>query len=587
MKKVMGKLISTCQSAFLPGRQILDGVVALNEIIDLAKRRKDRCLLFKVDFERAYDTISWNYLESMMLKMGFAEKWMGWMRACIFNSSMSVLINGSPTEDFSVGKGLRQGDPLSPFLFLLAAEGLTSLVKKAVDIGKYVGFKVNDSIRFEILHFADDTILLGDCSWDNVRIIKSILRGFELVSGLKINFVKSKLYGINAEANFLTAAASFLDCSSDSIPFKFLGIPVGANLRRRETWKPIVDSMAKRLSSWNGRNLSIGGRVTNFLWGGGAEDKKICWVKWDQVCLPKDKGGLGVRDLELFNLALLCKCKWRCITDKHALWNALLQYRYGPLSFKLLCRETIVTRPKDSLWWRDVVGVGGKGEDCWFPTQVSSVLGNGNSISFWKEKWHGVVPLRELFPLLYEKEIHKDCVVSELFLPGSNLLNWNREWLRSLSSSELAEKADLEILLVGLTLNSDVADHWRWVPENSGLFSVKSVYIFLQSSLELNPLDSDLLYALSKLWKNDIPSKVGVFGWRLLLDKLPTRAALVSKGILSNSNDVSCIFCSMDVEDSNHIFFSDATKFKNCRGRYEGEASNLASYNLVLMAYAQ
>ncbi|MCI05465.1 RNA-directed DNA polymerase (Reverse transcriptase) [Trifolium medium] len=114
----------------------------------------------------------------MVVKMGFAEKWMRWMKACIFNSSMSVLINGNPTEDFTVGKGLRQ----------------------------------------------DDTIL----------------RGFELVSGLKINFVKSKLYGINVEANFLAAAATYLDCSYDSFPFKFLGIPVGANPRRQATWKPIV-----------------------------------------------------------------------------------------------------------------------------------------------------------------------------------------------------------------------------------------------------------------------------------------------------------------------------------------------------------
>jgi hypothetical protein len=107
LKIVLGKVISTCQSAFLLNRQILDGVVVLNELIDLAKRSKDECFLFKVDFERAYDSVSWSFLECMMIKMGFQEGWLKWMRACIFQSSMSILVNGSPTADFKVGRGLR------------------------------------------------------------------------------------------------------------------------------------------------------------------------------------------------------------------------------------------------------------------------------------------------------------------------------------------------------------------------------------------------------------------------------------------------------------------------------------------------
>jgi hypothetical protein len=210
MKRVLGKLISICKSAFLPQRQILDGVVVLNELIDLAKRRKDECFLFKVDFGRAYDTVSWLFLERMMVKMGFADGWLKWMRACIFDSSMSILVNGSPTKDFKVGKGLRQGDPLSPFLFLIVAEGLAGMMKRAVALGKFKGYQVSQSIQFQLLQFADDTILMGEASWENIRTIKSLLRGFELVSGLKINFVKSKLYGFNIEPRFLEASSSYL-----------------------------------------------------------------------------------------------------------------------------------------------------------------------------------------------------------------------------------------------------------------------------------------------------------------------------------------------------------------------------------------
>jgi hypothetical protein len=315
LKSVLGKLISKCQSAFLPGRQIFDGVLILNEIIDLATRRKDFCLFFKVDFEKAYDTVSWRFLDRMMQKMGFSDGWLKWMRACIFKSSMSVLINGSPTEDFKVGRGLRQGDPPSPFLFLIAAEGLAGLMRRAVELHKFKGYHVSDNMQVQMLQFADDTILMGEGTRENLWAIKTLLRSFELVSGLKINFVKSKLYGVNIVPSFMAAGSAFLSCRAESIPFKFLGIPVGANPRRRATWKPVVENMEKRLSTWSSRHLSYGGRVTlinsvlsslplyffsffkaprcvinqlvkiqrNFLWGGGGENRKICWIKWDQI----------------------------------------------------------------------------------------------------------------------------------------------------------------------------------------------------------------------------------------------------------------------------------------------------------------
>jgi hypothetical protein len=179
LKVVLGKVISKIQSAFLPNRQILDGVLVINDLLDLAKRRKDKCLFFKVDFERAYDTVNWNFVEYMMVRMGFGEGWRRWIRACIFQSSMSVLVNGSPTEDFIVGKGLRQGDPLSPFLFLIVAEGLTGLMGKAVENNVFHGYKVSNSILLHTLQFADDTIIMGEGNWENLWTIKTVFRSFE------------------------------------------------------------------------------------------------------------------------------------------------------------------------------------------------------------------------------------------------------------------------------------------------------------------------------------------------------------------------------------------------------------------------
>ncbi|KAK2445049.1 hypothetical protein QL285_016023 [Trifolium repens] len=588
LKRVMGKLISKCQSDFLPQRQILDGVLVLNELIDLAKRRKDKCFLFKVDFERAYDTVSWRFLEGMMIKMGFAEGWLNWMRACIFESSMSVLVNGSPTHDFKVGRGLRQGDPLSPFLFLIVAEGLAGMMKRAVDIGKFKGYSINHCTQFQILQFADDTIFMGEGSWENLWTIKSLLRGFELVSGLKINFVKSKLIGLNVEDRFLEAAASFLSCLTDVVPFKFLGIPVGANPRRSATWKPVVDAMTKRLNSWSSRHLSYGGRVTlinfvlaslplyffsfykapccvinqlvkiqrNFLWGGGLTDKRLCWVSWDQICLPKERGGLGVNNLSLFNYALLGKWKWRLLTEGDAVWAELLRFRYGHLPTQLLAGNASAYNIKSSLWWRDIVGIARGISENWFMSNIGCCVGEGKNVGFWKFQWFGDQPFNMLFPELFAKETFKDVLIVERMQGNGSNRVWNWNWQHPLTNSEAQQLTALQELLIGFTINQDSEDRWKWKDGSMGLFSVKSCYSRLNEVRPIEELDTNVKAAITKLWKIDAPSKALVLGWRLLLDRLLTRSALHRRGILHNSNDLLCVFCSLHDEDSSHLFLT-------------------------------
>lgn len=183
------------------------------------------------------------------------------MEALIFNNSLSILVNGSPTKDFAVSRDLQQGDPLSLFLFLLVAEGLAAMMSKTPNMGEFDGFRVNDNVHFEILQFVDDTMLIGDESWRNLWSIKAILRGFELVLGLHINLSKSRLVGINLNSDFIQAASLFLNFEIGSPSFTFLGIPVGVNPRRKEVWNLILSKRRSRLFIWKNRNLSIQGIV--------------------------------------------------------------------------------------------------------------------------------------------------------------------------------------------------------------------------------------------------------------------------------------------------------------------------------------
>ncbi|XP_058759889.1 uncharacterized protein LOC131633191 [Vicia villosa] len=163
----------------------MDGVLLVNEILDWAKRKNKSCLLLNVDFEKAYYSVSWNYLRSVMNNIGSGVQWFDWMEAFIFMIHMFVLLNGSVRKDFKAQKGLRQGDPLSLFIFVLAMEGLTSLVRKSVELGDFKPFKYGEVEYVDILQFADDTVILREACSDNLWSMKVLLGDFELISGLK------------------------------------------------------------------------------------------------------------------------------------------------------------------------------------------------------------------------------------------------------------------------------------------------------------------------------------------------------------------------------------------------------------------
>jgi len=226
LRSLIGSVVSDTQSAFIKGCQIMDGILVANEIVDDAYRCKKELILFKVDFEKAYDSIDWGYLQTVMLKMGFPTLWRKWIKECISTATTSVLVNGSPTDEFSLGRGLRQGDPLSPFLFLLAAEGFNALMESLLVNNLYTGYKVGsrDVTVVSHLQYADDTLILGEKSWANIQGMRAILLLFESLSGLKVNFSKSCLVGVNVATSWLSEAAMVLNCRVGSIPFLYLGL---------------------------------------------------------------------------------------------------------------------------------------------------------------------------------------------------------------------------------------------------------------------------------------------------------------------------------------------------------------------------
>ncbi|GKU90659.1 hypothetical protein SLEP1_g4626 [Rubroshorea leprosula] len=512
LQEVLGNKIGEQQMAFLKGRQLMDGVVIANEVIDEAKKKRKKAFLFKIDFEKAYDKVSWSFLDHMMQKMGFCEKWRLWIQECLRSSLVSILVNGSPSRQFNVSRGLRQGDPLSPFLFLIIAEGLNGLVTEAIKNGKLEGVEVgNRSFSISHLQYADDTILFGKATEENVWAMKGILRAFELVSGLKINFNKSQLVGIGVEDDWLNKMSWVLCCKKGTLPFKYLSITIGGSCKRFAFWKPMVDIFERKLATWKGRYLSLGGRITlinsvlsslpvfwmsmylvpkgtillldkirrKFLWGGAEREKRINWVKWENVCKEKQFGGLGVKDLRKFNLALLGKWWGRLVRGDNGLWGKVIFEKYGKVGESTYnwLREGF---NYGSAWWRDICRLSDMegNKKGWLADGLEIRVGDGKDMSFWWDEWCGGVHSKD------------------------------------------------------------------------GIYTTKSAYQALtrdHRTVQQSP-------TISKVWQEFIPSKISVFAWQVLQDKIPTKMNLLKRGIIQDITESKCVLCGLASEDSNHLF---------------------------------
>jgi len=298
------------------------------------------------------------------------------------SATVSVLVNGSPTEEFRPTRGLRQGDPLAPFLFTVVAEGLAGLVRQAIKINRLAGIKIGSKeVDVTFLQYADDALFFCEDSWSNVVSIKAILRGFEIASGLKVNFHKSSLVGLNVENSNLRCYSNLLNCGQMGYPFKYLGLEVGGNPRKKTFWKPVLEKLKARLSVWKGRFLSLAGRTCvikfvltaiplfylsvykapelvyksiistqrKFLWGWGKEKKPISWVSWGDVCKQKEDGGLRIKDIRKLNFALVAKWRWRLISQEKGKWKEVLLSKYGPQ-----LDDTRIPVKYQSWWWRDI-----------------------------------------------------------------------------------------------------------------------------------------------------------------------------------------------------------------------------------------
>lgn len=340
LAEVIEVLIALNQTAFIKNRYIMEGVVTMHEILNSIHQKKQAGILFKIDFEKAYDNIKWSFVYKMMKAKGFPDKWCDWILKVVKGGKVAIRVNDQIGHYFTTHKGLRQGDPLSPLLFNIAADALTILIKRAEQQGLIKGLGM-DVMRegVAILQYADDTICLIQDSLEYAKNLKFILCIFEQLTGLKVNFHKSEVFCLGEAAERQDSYSQMFTCQIGRLPMKYLGVPIDQVRIHNKDWKPVEEKIEKKLGCWQGKLLAIGGRVAlinssissvplymmslyslpcgvrekidfyrrRFLWQEDQGIRKYHLVKWPVICLPKDQGGLGILDLDVMNKALLGK----------------------------------------------------------------------------------------------------------------------------------------------------------------------------------------------------------------------------------------------------------------------------------------
>lgn len=362
LKPLLPTLIAPEQTGFVEGRQILDGIVVSQEVIHSLKQRKRPGMLMKLDLSKAYDRLHWDYLRAVLEAYGFDHRWIDWIINLVSTPNFSILINGIPSAPFKATRGIRQVDPLSPFLFILAMEGLSRKLKQESRTGGLKGIRLwGADLIITHQQFVDDLMLFGEASLREVRGFKRVLEGFMSASGMAINNDKSCTFIFNTPEAVKAHLTRVLGFRQGELPTRYLGIQLDINSMRIKNWQTLVDRIRKQLQNWSFRILNFSSRVVllksvllsipiyplsilpapkgvfcklreifgKFLWEGANQQRKWTLVSWQQVIKRKEEGGLGIRDLEFVNKVLWAKLWWRWVQGGMDIWKRIWTHKYN------------------------------------------------------------------------------------------------------------------------------------------------------------------------------------------------------------------------------------------------------------------
>lgn len=450
LKPILQEVISETQSAFVPGRIISDNVLITHEMLHylkMSKATKHCSMAVKTDISKAYDRLEWSFISMVLERMGFCDTFIQWMMQCISTVQYAFLLNNEVVGNVVPQRGIRQGDPLSPYIFILCAEVLSGLCKKAQANSQLPGLRVaRNCPKLNHLLFADDTMIFTTTNAHSCSNLMNILHDYELASGQMINAQKSSIsFSSKTPVDIKTRVKLQLGIDKEGGVGKYLGLPEHFDRKKKDLFTSIVDRMKQRAISYSSRFLSTAGKATmlqsvlsaipsfamtcfelplslckriesvliRFWWDEKDGERKICWISWDKITQPKSLGGLGFRDIRDFNHALLAKIAWRILTAPDCLLARILLGKYCHKSSFLKVQAGSAI----SHGWRGVLA----GRDLLL-RHLGKAIGDGETTNLWTDSW--IKPEENLKPIGPVFLLDKDLMVADIL--SRETKEWNR-----------------------------------------------------------------------------------------------------------------------------------------------------------------
>lgn len=568
LKEAMPFLALPQQTSFIKGRSITDNIIIAQEVIHTMrlKQGKKGYMAIKVDLEKAFDRLRWDFIEHTLLEARIPHEIVSIIMKCITTPTMQVIWNGQPSQSFQPGRGIRQGDPLSPYIFVLCMERLSQAINLEVSKGSWEPIKMGPhGPLLSHLFFADDLLLFSSTESKQIRLMSKLIQGFCEASGQKVSAAKTRVYfSKNVSTQLACTICTQMGFQKTDNLGRYLGVPLLHGRVLNDTYRHLVEKVKGKLSGWTASSLSLAGRLTlaqavlsaipyysmqttrlpscithelqrhvqSFIWNSNGSKKGVHLMKWEDLCCPKSHGGCGMKDFQAQNSAFLMKLAYRLRTEPDQLWVKVLSCKYN---WSATAHARLTKKARCSYMWRSLASL-------WADLDVGTKwsMGDGTTTRFWADHW-----LEDRGPLYLLAD--KPLTDEELNLPLQHFIGraggWDVTKFHNILPSDIVE----DIVRTITPHMTDPPAQCTWTMDNRG-FSVSSAYRLLQE--DLWP-EHNVNWQLAWKWRG--PQRIRTFLWLTLSNKLLTNKERCRRHMTLNAN---CVFCGDKIEDLEHVLRS-------------------------------